>query len=133
MTALGAGELVSAIELPPSTKRRGAVHLRRTRRRGHDLASVTCACAVLEDGSVRLAYGSVGPRPVLVTDDSGVLADPAAPTDARTAILDPLLAGASPSPRSMRAGPDYRRAMLRVLALRALDVAAQRLTNGPTA
>ena len=133
LTALGAGELVSAIELPLSTQRRGAVHLRRTRRRGHDLASVTFACAVLEDGSVRLAYGSVGPRPVLVTDDSGVLADPAAPTDARTAILDPLLAGASPSPRSMRAGPDYRRAMLRVLALRALDVAAQRVTNGPTA
>jgi CO/xanthine dehydrogenase FAD-binding subunit len=114
-------------------QRRGAVHVRRTRRRGHDLASVTLACAVLETGSVRLAYGSVGPRPILVTDDSGVLADPSLPAEAWLEILDPLLAAASPSPRSMRASPEYRLAMLRVLALRALDVANRRLTNAVTA
>jgi carbon-monoxide dehydrogenase medium subunit len=133
VTALAPGELVTGIELPVPTQRRGAVHVRRTRRRGHDLASVTLACAVLEGGSVRLAYGSVGPRPILVTDDSGVLADPAAPVEAWTRVLDPLLAAASPSPRSMRASPEYRLAMLRVLALRALDVANRRLTNGATA
>jgi carbon-monoxide dehydrogenase medium subunit len=133
VTALAPGELVAGIELPLPTQRRGAVHVRRTRRRGHDLASVTLACAVFEGGSVRLAYGSVGPRPWLVTDDSGVLADPAASAEAWTAILEPLLAAASPSPRSMRAGPEYRLAMLRVLARRALDVANRRLTNGATA
>jgi hypothetical protein len=91
----------------------GAVHVRRTRRRGHDLASVTLCCGVDEAGLTRLAYGSVGPRPVLAVDESGVLADRAAPDEAKAAILERVFAAASPSPRSMRAGPEYRLAMLR--------------------
>lgn len=126
-TALGPAELVTAVELPLPAERRGSVHVRRTRRRGHDLASVTLTCAVVEGGLTRLAYGSVGPRPVLAVDHTGVLADPGAPADAKDLILDRLLAAASPSPRSMRAGPEYRLAMLRVLALRAVEIAAARL------
>ncbi len=132
-TALGAGEIVTAIELPLPASRRGGVHLRRTRRRGHDLASVTLACAVMDDGHARLAYGSVGPRPLLVTDDSGVLADATASAQARDLLLDRLLEAASPSPRSMRASPAYRLAMLRVLALRAADIAARRVAGGAAA
>ena len=130
LTTLARGELVTAVELPLPTRRRGAVHLRRTRRRGHDLASVTLACSIDDAGVTRLAYGSVGPRPVLVLDDSGVLADPGAPDSTRESVLDRLLADASPSPRSMRAGPDYRLAMLRVLARRGIQVASQRLAGG---
>lgn len=132
VTTLARAELVTAIELPLPTARRGAVHLRRTRRRGHDLASVTLACSVDEHGLTRLAYGSVGPRPVLGVDDSGALADPATPEAEREAILDRLLADASPSPRSMRAGPDYRLAMLRVLARRGIQGASERLANRST-
>jgi CO/xanthine dehydrogenase FAD-binding subunit len=132
VTALGPGELVTAIELPLPTQRRGAVHMRRTRRRGHDLASVTLACTVFEGGGIQLAYGSVGPRPILMADDSGVLLDRAAGPAARTAALDRLFAAASPSLRSMRASPDYRLAMLRVLALRGLELANARLTSGAT-
>jgi carbon-monoxide dehydrogenase medium subunit len=127
VTNLERGELVTAIELPPPPRRQGAVHLRRTRRRGHDLASVTLACAISADGLTRLAYGSVGPRPVLRLDRSGTLADPGAPDEARLAVLDTLLAGASPSPRSMRAGPEYRLAMLRLLGWRAVGIALDRL------
>jgi carbon-monoxide dehydrogenase medium subunit len=133
VTALAPGEVVTQVELPLPAQRRGAVHVRRMRRRGHDLASVTLACAVLHDGGVRLAYGSVGPRPLLVSDDSGVLTDPGASPAAKAAILDRLLAAASPSPRSMRASPEYRLAMLRVLAVRALDVAHDRLMDGESA
>ena len=132
-TALAAGEIVTAIELPLPPGRRGGVHLRRTRRRGHDLASVTLACAVTDDGRARLAYGSVGPRPLLVTDDSGVLADAASSAEARDLLLDRLLEAASPSPKSMRASPAYRLAMLRVLAVRAADIAARRVTGGAAA
>ena len=120
VTTLAAGELVTSIELPRSPIRQGAVHVRRTRRRGHDLASVTLACAVLADGTTRLAYGSLGPRPVLVVDETGVLADPAAPDEAKMRRLEELFVGASPSARSMRASPEYRLAMLRVLGLRAV-------------
>jgi CO/xanthine dehydrogenase FAD-binding subunit len=38
-----------------------------------------------------------------------------------------MLADASPSPRSMRASPEYRLAMLRVLGERALATAIERL------
>lgn len=127
VTTLERGELVTAVELPLPTRRRGAVHLRRTRRRGHDLASVTLACSVDERGVTRIAYGSVGPRPVLAVDDSGILADPRAPDDDQDRILEAMLAEASPSPRSMRASPDYRLAMLRVLAVRGVRAAAERL------
>lgn len=125
-TTLDGGELVIAIELPVPTRKAGSVHVRRTRRRGHDLASVTLACAVDEDGVTRIAYGSVGPRPVLVIDEAGVLADPSAPEASKAAIFERMFAAASPSPRSMRAGPEYRLAMLRVLGDRALRTAIER-------
>jgi CO/xanthine dehydrogenase FAD-binding subunit len=88
---------------------------------------VTLACGVDASGVTRLAFGSVGPRPLLVTDDTGVLADPAQPEADRAAILERMFVDASPSPRSMRASPDYRLAMLRVLGWRALATAIGRL------
>ena len=130
VTTLAIGELVTSIELPRSPIRQGAVHVRRTRRRGHDLASVTLACAVLADGTTRLSYGSLGPRPVLVVDETGVLADPEAPDEAKGRRLEELFVDASPSERSMRASPEYRLAMLRVLGIRAVGTAIARLADG---
>jgi len=130
VTTLAAEEIVTAIELPRPAKPGRSVHVRRTRRRGHDLASVTLTCAVDTDGLTRLAYGSLGPRPLLVADDTGLLADPAAPDAAKAERLETLFAAAAPSPRSMRASPDYRLAMLHVLGLRAVGTAIDRLTGG---
>ena len=127
ITTLGPGELVTAIELPRPASPRGSVSLRRTRRRGHDLASVTLACAISGDGVMRMAYGSLGPRPILVTDTSGLLADPAATEDARRRRLAELFVDASPSARSMRASPEYRLVMLQVLGLRGIAIALERL------
>jgi CO/xanthine dehydrogenase FAD-binding subunit len=127
VTTLEPGELITAIELPRPGGRRGSVHVRRTRRRGHDLASVTLACAVLDDRTTRLAYGSLGPRPLLVVDETGILADRAASDDAKRRRLEELFVDASPSPNSMRASPDYRLAMLHVLGVRAVRAASQRL------
>jgi CO/xanthine dehydrogenase FAD-binding subunit len=55
-----------------------------------------------------------------------VLADPGADPAKRAMVLDELLHQASPSPRSIRAAPDYRLAMLPVLAMRALETALAR-------
>ena len=129
-TTLRHGEIVTGISLPAPAGRCGSVHVRRTRRRGHDLASVTIACAVAESGETRLAFGSVGPRPLLRVDTSGALADPAASDDQRVAVLDRFFADAAPSARSMRASPEYRLAMLRVLGLRAVATARERLHGG---
>jgi carbon-monoxide dehydrogenase medium subunit len=126
MTTLAPGEIVTAIELPLPTRPHGSTHVRRTRRRGHDLASVTLACLVLPDGQTRIAYGSVGPRPYLAVDRTGVLADPESSETERLVALDAMFAPASPSSTSMRASSEYRLAMLRVLGLRAVEVARRR-------
>jgi CO/xanthine dehydrogenase FAD-binding subunit len=127
VTTLERGELVTAIELPLPDEPMGAAYLRLVRRRGTDLASITMCCGVDRSGIARLAYGSVGPRPLLFVDGTGVLADPSAADEAKAPILEGMLAAASPSPRSVRASPEYRLAMLRVLARRALAVAIDRL------
>jgi carbon-monoxide dehydrogenase medium subunit len=133
VTTLRPGELLTAIDLPAPSAARGFVHVRRTRRRGHDLASVTLACSVSADGVARLAYGSLGPRPLLVVDETGVLADAAASDLAKMERLEALFAAASPSPSSMRASPDYRLAMLHVLGLRAVETAIARLGDARVA
>ncbi len=133
VTTLVRGELVTAIELPIPERRIASVHTRRTRRRGHDLASVTLTCGVDTAGITRIAYGSVGPRPVLRLDATGILADPTSSEEARAAIFERIFADASPSVRSMRAGPEYRLAMLRVLGRRALATAQERLATGEPA
>jgi CO/xanthine dehydrogenase FAD-binding subunit len=130
VTMLRPGELLAAVEIPPGSSRIASAHERRTRRRGHDLASVTVACGVDAAGVVRLAFGSLGPRPVLGVDETGTLADPATPADVRDALLEPMLAAATPSATSMRAGPEYRLAMLRVHARRALARALERRASG---
>lgn len=130
VTTLAAGELVTAVEIPVPADRIASAHQRRTRRRGHDLASVTLTCGVDARGITRIAFGSVGPRPVLRLDETGTLADPTAPDDAKAAIFEMIFATASPSVRSMRAGPAYRLAMLRVLGRRALATAIERLAAG---
>ena len=117
VTRLAPDELVTAIELPWPPGAVGSAFARRTRRRGHDLASVTLAVAVSGEGTLRLAYGSLGPRPRLFES---------MPAEAP---LDEWLAASQPSPTSMRASPDYRRAMLRLLADRAVATARQRLAG----
>jgi len=127
VTTLARDELVEAIEVPMADGPHGSVHLRRTRRRGHDLASVTLAVNMTPDGVTRIAYGSVGPRPVLVVDESGLLVDPSTSDQARASRIDALFSDAAPSPTSMRASPDYRLAMLRVMGLRGVAMATERL------
>lgn len=132
VTTLQPGELVTSVEIPPPPTTIASAHQRRTRRRGHDLASVTLACGVDGSSATRIAFGSVGPRPLLRVDRSGVLADPGSTDEARAEVFEAIFADASPSARSMRAGPDYRLAMLRVLGRRALMTALGRRFAGAT-
>jgi hypothetical protein len=60
-------------------------------------------------------------------DETGVLAHPSSDDGARLARLDELFVDAAPSPTSMRASPEYRLAMLRVLGLRAVATSLERL------
>jgi CO/xanthine dehydrogenase FAD-binding subunit len=132
VTVLEPGELVTAIELPVEPQPRGSAFLRVTRRRGFDLGTVSMSCLVAPGEPVRFAFGAVGPRPLLAVDETGVLGpepgDPAAEAEA----LDRLLEVTSPI-SDVRAGRDYRAAMLSSLSRRALAVARGRLEHGARA
>jgi len=90
--------------------------------------SVTLAVAIETGGVTRVSYGSVGPRPIVALDDTGVLADGKASDAAVAERLEALFAAAAPSPTSMRASPQYRLAMLRVMGSRAVRAAQQRMS-----
>lgn len=130
-TSLAAGELVRAVVLPLPDGPVGSAFGRITRRRGVDLATVNLACSVDAAGSVRFAYGAVGPRPFVAVEGTGELAHE---TDA-TALdhrLRALTAEATPM-SNIRASREYREAMLLVLSRRALAEAKQRLAEAPRA
>lgn len=121
------GEIAVALELTVPPRPLGAAYERMTRRKGTDLASVTLCATVDDAGVAQVVFGSVGPRAFLRTDETGVLADPTASKEAKAAVFEEIFADASPSVRSMRASPDYRQAMLRVLGARAVGRAIERL------
>jgi carbon-monoxide dehydrogenase medium subunit len=127
-TVLARGELVSSIDLPIPRERPGVTFARLTRRRGVDLATINLCCRVDPSGWTQFAYGAVGPRPFLVRDQSGVLADPAAGDGAKDEILRRLLTEASPI-TDVRGSREYREAMLLVMSRRALRTSIDRLSN----
>ena len=127
-TVLQPGELVAAVEIPLPHPPAGAAFARMTRRRGVDLATVNLCCAIAADGVTRFAYGAVGPRPFVVVDETGTLADPQASRHAQDEVLRRLAAAASPI-SNVRATREYREAMLLVLSRRALELARQRLAD----
>jgi hypothetical protein len=93
-----------------------------------DLATINLCCRTDEDGTTTFAYGAVSPKPLLVADTSGILADPAASAHAKSAALDALLAQAAPI-TDVRASKEYRLAMLRVLSRRTLHRATEALAT----
>jgi CO/xanthine dehydrogenase FAD-binding subunit len=123
-TDLREGEIATAVELPVPEPPLGASFARLTRRRGVDLATLSLCCLV-GARRTRFAYGAVAPRPFVVDDDSGLLADPDTSAAEREDLLRRMTAQASPI-TDVRGGADYRQAMLLVLSLRALATALLR-------
>ena len=118
-TSLAPGEIVESVEVPCPEAGAGSGFERLARRRGMDLASVSVACLAAPDGRVRFAFGAVGPTPMLVETE-----------DASDGELERLAARARPI-TDIRAGEDYRRAMLLVLMRRALSAALGRRKGDP--
>jgi carbon-monoxide dehydrogenase medium subunit len=116
-TDLRAGEIATAVELPIPSSPLGTKFARLTRRRGVDLATLSLCCAV-GPRRTRFAFGAVAARPFLVDDDSGVLSDPGSAEEEREQLLRTITAQARPI-TDLRAGADYRQAMLLVLSRRA--------------
>lgn len=114
MNVLESGDLVTAIEIPIPDPPAGSAFARVTRRRGVDLASISLACLVDAEGGVRFGFGAVGPTPLLAeTSLSDLESKPG---------WGRLLSVATPI-SDVRAGADYRRAMLDIHSKRAFEVA----------
>src|SRR3990172_2451251 len=125
-TVLRRGELVESLDLPLPQEKVGAAFARLTRRRGVDLATVSACCLVKASGLTLFAYGAAGPRPFLVSDDSGRLADPYGDPQEKERILQHLISYARPI-SDVRGSREYRWAMLWVMSRRALQAALDRL------
>ncbi len=125
-TALAAGELVTSVSIPLPNQPFGAAFARITRRRGVDLATVNVCCGIDSASLTTFGFGAVSPRPLLLRDAGGVLADPFAATEAKATALDALISKAAPI-TDVRASAEYRLAMLGVLAKRTQLRAAERL------
>jgi CO/xanthine dehydrogenase FAD-binding subunit len=123
-TSLRTGEIAAAVEIPLSQARAGSHFARLTRRRGVDLATISLCCTV-GYRVTRFAFGAVGPRPFVRTDESGVLADPESDPEARREVLRGFVASARPI-SDLRGSREYRQAMLLTLSQRALRTAISR-------
>lgn len=121
VTACAAGEIVTAIELPRPVPGTGSAYRRLTRRWGVDLITVSVAAAVRGDGRVLLGLGAVAPTPLLVELPVGLDLDDRATL---TAVLDEALSVATPI-TNIRGSAEYRTAMLRELACRAIQAALE--------
>jgi carbon-monoxide dehydrogenase medium subunit len=122
-TSLRPGEIAAAVEIPVPTGRTGSQFARLTRRRGVDLATISLCCTV-SARVTRFAYGAVAPKPFVLTDETGVLADPDASPQARTRLLGEFVAQAAPI-SDLRGSREYRQAMLLTVSRRALHAAIE--------
>ncbi len=124
LTNLRADEIAAAVEIPVPSVRTGSRFARLTRRRGVDLATISLCCAA-GPRVTRFAYGAVAPKPFVLSDDSGVLADPESSPEARQEMLRVFASQASPI-SDLRGGREYRQAMLLALSHRVLRRAIAR-------
>ena len=123
VTALGAGEIVTALRLPPPPRGERSVYLKLAPRGRMDLAVVGVAAAmVVEHGVVRrarIALGSAAPVPIRAREAEAALVGQRV-DETLVARVAALAAAHSRARDSHRASAAYRREMIEVLLRRAL-------------
>jgi carbon-monoxide dehydrogenase medium subunit len=122
-TAVGEGELLTKVSVPPATRGLGdgfaAVTIGK-----HGTCIVDVAASV-SDENVRIAVGCVGPTPVRATAMEEKLQDSDLSEQAvRKAVAG--MGGALDPPSDVHGSADYRRALAETLAVRAVLQAASR-------
>lgn len=111
-TALGPGELVAAIRLPPAAAGAGVYH--KLARVAGDFAIASVALALRGDGQIRAVIGACGPRPLILEEANNELAR------GNVATAGALLASAADPVDDSRASAGYRRRVIPRMLARAL-------------
>jgi carbon-monoxide dehydrogenase medium subunit len=135
-TALGPGEFLSAILLPPPGLRACGVFNKLGRTRAGDISTVSVAAYAFEDGDAtsrktvmpcrwRIALGAVGPTPMRPRRAEESLFVDSSP--AGIAAAADLAAQASQPIDDVRASAEYRTAMVRVLTRRGIEAVLEKL------
>ncbi len=129
-TAIGRNEVLTAVHVPPSPERSGAAYARFGLREGNAIAVAAVAASLKLNGhgtieTARIVLGSVGPTPILsqATADALIGQTPDRALFERAAAL--AMDAARPI-SDVRGSADYRRELIGVLSVRALDTALRR-------
>ena len=116
-SALGPGEILKALRVPIAPRSARSAYLRRSRVRGMDLASLNLALLVLDAADparrrVRVALGAVAGTPIRAPEVEALLSGGPITRDRLERAKGLLGAGINPRPTSLRASPEYKKAMV---------------------
>jgi CO/xanthine dehydrogenase FAD-binding subunit len=134
--ALGPGEMLVSLRLPPPLPRSGARYLRFIPRNEMDIAvvGVGVSLALSESGetitSARIALGAVAPTPLFVPEAGDSLVGKA-PTEEAFAIAAARAQAAAHPITDMRGTAEHRQHLVGVLTRRALHGALERIAALP--
>jgi len=128
-TSLAAGEIITAITLPPRGKHGGDAYLRFIPRTEMDIAVVGCAVSLVRDGdrvvSARVSLGAVAPTVLLVEDCADAIIGTTLDEAAMAALTKAAEAAAKPI-SDKRGTKEFRIEVAGVLARRAAVIAYER-------
>lgn len=128
-TSLAAGEIITAITLPPRGKHGGDAYLRFIPRTEMDIAVVGCAVSLVRDGdrvvSARVALGAVAPTVLLVEECAKAIVGTNLDEGALAALTKAAEAAAKPI-SDKRGTKEFRIEVAGVLARRAARIAYER-------
>lgn len=128
-TSLAAGEIITAITLPPRGKHGGDAYLRFIPRTEMDIAVVGCAVSLVRDGdrvvSARVALGAVAPTVLLVEECAKAIVGTTLDEAALAALTKAAEAAAKPI-SDKRGTKEFRIEVAGVLTRRAAVIAYER-------
>ncbi len=130
-TAMQPGEFVKGITLPLPEGKHAGCFVKLGRYQGEDLAQVNLVVLALEDGTFRIAFGSVAPVPVRARSIENLLAGKQPDAELLEQAVKLLAEEIAPI-ADIRASKEYRSHMAEVMLARGIKAALDRLHgSGP--
>ncbi|HNV71775.1 MAG TPA: xanthine dehydrogenase family protein subunit M [Candidatus Ozemobacteraceae bacterium] len=124
-------EIVTRVDVPLPAKKSAGVYVKLGRYRGEDLAQASVAMLAMEDGEIRVAFGSVAPTPIRSRKIEDLLRGQVV-TDALLQKLDTLVEAEIAPISDLRATKEYRLHTTKIMTRRAVQAVHQRLAGrGP--